>query len=249
VIRAARNLFRLFRIVRTLARYDALFPLDRLDLPDWAARALRLIAGKPHRDHADLRPGQRLAAALQTMGPSFIKFGQSLSTQSDLIGEEVAADLADLRDRLAPFSAVEARQTIETEFEQPLGTLFSAFEDEPVAAASIAQVHFATTNTGEPVAVKVLRPGIEAAFERDLDLFYWLAETIEALRPGIRRLRPVEVVRTFHETVRMEMDLRLEAAAASELADAFGDDPDFSVPAPTTRWSSRGFTSGCWPWR
>ena len=230
MFRAARNLIRLLGIVRTLARYDALFPLDRLDLPDWTARALRLVAGTPHKDHAGLRPGQRLAAGLQTLGPSFIKFGQSLSTRSDLIGEDVAADLADLRDRLPPFSAREARATIETEFEQPLDTLFASFEDEPVAAASIAQVHFAETVAGAPVAVKILRPGIEAAFERDLDLFYWVAETIEALQPEFRRLRPVEVVRTFNESVRLEMDLRLEAAAASELGDAFGDDPGFSVP-------------------
>jgi len=213
-----------------LSRYDALFPLDRLDLPDWTAKVLRLVAGKPHRDHAELRPGQRLAAALQNLGPSFIKFGQSLSTRSDLIGEDVAEDLADLRDRLPPFSAAEAKATIEAEFEQPLAALYSNFEDEPVAAASIAQVHFAETPAGEPVAVKVLRPGIEAAFERDLDLFYWVAETIEALQPEFRRLRPVEVVRTFNESVHLEMDLRLEAAAASELKDGFGDDPGFGVP-------------------
>ncbi len=230
MFRSIRNLFRLLTIVRTLARYDALFPLDRLDLPDWATKVLRLVAGKPHKDHAELRPGQRLAAALQTLGPSFIKFGQSLSTRSDLIGEEVAIDLSDLRDRLPPFSAAEARATIEHEFERPLDTLFSSFDDTPVAAASIAQVHFAETVAGEPVAVKVLRPGIEAAFDRDLDLFYWVAETIEDLQPEYRRLRPVEVIRTFHDSVRMEMDLRLEAAAASELGDAFGADPGFSVP-------------------
>ena len=230
MFRSLRNLFRLIGIVRTLARFDALFPLDRLDLPDWTSKALRLVAGRPHSDHAELRPGQRLAAALQALGPSFIKFGQSLSTRSDLIGEDVALDLAELRDRLPPFSAEEARATIETEFEQPVEAIFAVFEDEPIAAASIAQVHFAETTAAEPVAVKVLRPGIEAAFRRDLDLFYWLAETIEILQPGSRRLRPVDVVRTFNESVDLEMDLRLEAAAASELGDAFGEDPDFSVP-------------------
>jgi len=230
VFRSLRNLFRLFSIVRTLSRYDALFPLDRLDLPDWTSKALRLVAGRPHKDHADLRPGQRLAAALQALGPSFIKFGQSLSTRSDLIGEDVALDLAGLRDRLPPFGAAEARATIEQEFDRPLDTIYASFDDEPIAAASIAQVHFAETTQGEPVAVKILRPGIEAAFDRDLDLFYWLAETIETLQPEYRRLRPVEVVRTFHDSVNLEMDLRLEAAAASELTDAFNDDPDFGVP-------------------
>jgi len=230
MIRSLRSLFRVLHIVRTLARHDALFPLDRLDLPDWTANVLRWLAGRPHKAHADRRPGQRLADALQTLGPSFIKFGQSLSTRSDLIGEDVARDLADLRDRLPPFPADQARTTIEAEFDQPLDALYASFDDEPVAAASIAQVHFAETVAGEPVAVKVLRPGIEDAFERDLDLFYWLAETIETLQPEFRRLRPIDVVRTFNESVSLEMDLRLEAAAASELADAFGDDPDFSVP-------------------
>ncbi len=230
MFRAIQSLLRLLGIVRTLARYDALFPLERLDLPDWAVSVLRFFAGRPHKSHAGLRPGQRLAAALQEMGPSFIKFGQSLSTRADLIGEDVAADLADLRDRLPPFSAAGAKATIEAEFDLPLDAMFAEFDDEPVAAASIAQVHFAKTTAGAEVAVKVLRPGIEDAFARDLRLFYWLAEAIETLQPGFRRLRPIEVVRTFKETVDLEMDLRLEAAAASELADAFETDADFGVP-------------------
>lgn len=228
--RGIKSLFRLIGIVRALARHDALFPLDRLDLPEWIVRTLQILAGRAHKDNAERRPGERLALALQELGPSFIKFGQSLSTRADLIGEDVAVDLAGLRDRLPPFPGAEARATVETEFELPVDALFSDFDDEPVAAASIAQVHFAVTSEGAPVAVKVLRPGIEDAFQRDLDLFFWLAETIEALQPGFRRLRPVEVVRTFEETIRLEMDLRLEAAAASELAEAFEDDPEFGVP-------------------
>jgi len=230
VFRSIKNLYRLIGITRTLARYDAMFPLEKLDLPDWSVRGLSLLSGRSSKKHADKRPGERLAMALQEQGPSFIKFGQSLSTRSDLVGEEVAEDLAELRDRLPPFSAAAARDTIEKEFDQPLDALFGSFDDEPVAAASIAQVHFATTSTGEEVAVKILRPGIEEAFHRDLDLFYWMAETIEALQPGFRRLRPVEVVRTFADSVDLEMDLRLEAAAASELSDAFEHDPDFGVP-------------------
>jgi ubiquinone biosynthesis protein len=230
VFRTIKNLFRLIGIMRTLARYDAVFPLEKLDLPDWAVKGLSLLAGRASKKYADHRPGERLAMALQEQGPSFIKFGQSLSTRSDLIGEDVAQDLASLRDRLPPFSAKEARETIESEFEQSLDSLFEAFDDEPIAAASIAQVHFATTLAGEEVAVKILRPGIEAAFQRDLDLFYWMAEVIETLQPGFRRLRPVEVVRTFADSVDLEMDLRLEAAAASELSDAFEHDPDFGVP-------------------
>src|SRR6266436_2225028 len=119
---------------------------------------------------------------------------------------------------------------VEAEFAQPLDTIFASFDDEPVAAASIAQVHFAVTTSGDDVAVKILRPGIAAAFARDVDLFLWLAVLVERTQPGLRRLKPVEVVRTLAETVRIEMDLRLEAAAASELAENFADDPDFRVP-------------------
>ncbi len=112
----------------------------------------------------------------------------------------------------------------------PLDTLFAQFEDEPVAAASIAQVHFAVTTEGDEVAVKVLRPKIEAAFARDLDLFYWIAGIVHRLRPDFRRLKPVEVVRTFAESVQLEMDFRMEAAAASELGENFAGDPTFRVP-------------------
>ncbi|MEE9250794.1 MAG: 2-polyprenylphenol 6-hydroxylase [Alphaproteobacteria bacterium] len=230
MLRAIRNLVRLMAIARTLARHDALFPLEALKIaPDVTAPA-RLLGRLARRRAAGLRPGQRLARALQALGPSFIKFGQSLATRADLLGEEMAADLSELQDRLPPFPAEQARATVEAELGRPLGDLFSSFEDAPVAAASIAQVHFAVTSEGREVAVKVLRPGIEQAFARDLDLFYWLAETIERTQPWLRRLKPVEVVRTFAKIVESEMDLRLEAAAASELKENFTGDKSFKVP-------------------
>src|SRR5580704_15280907 len=164
------------------------------------------------------------------MGPSFIKLGQGLSTRADLIGEAVAIDLSSLQDRLPPFPAAEARATIETELGQPVEFLYRRFEDTPVAAASIAQVHLATAYEGEEVAVKILRPGIAAAFARDLDLFLWLARLVERTQPALRRLKPVAVVNTLAETVRQEMDLRFEAAGASELRENFAGDPTFLVP-------------------
>ena len=176
------------------------------------------------------RPGERLAAAFEELGPSFIKLGQLLSTRADLLGEQITADLASLQDRLPPFPGAEARALIEAEFARPLDSLFATFDEAAIAAASIAQVHFARTTAGHEVAVKVLRPGIAAAFARDLDLFLWLAGFAEWLLPGLRRLKPVEVVQTLVEVVSFEMDLRLEAAAAAELGENFAGDSSFRVP-------------------
>jgi ubiquinone biosynthesis protein len=131
---------------------------------------------------------------------------------------------------LPPFPGSEAQRLIEAEFGRPLGAFFSFFDQAAIAAASIAQVHFAQTTDGHDVAVKVLRPGIAEAFARDLDLFLWLADLAERLQPALQRLRPVEVVQTLAEIVRVEMDLRLEAAAAAELGENFAGDPDFRVP-------------------
>ncbi len=226
VLRGFRNLARLFGILRTLARHNALFPLDALGLGPVARALVRLFGGTK----AEGRPGERLAQALQALGPSFIKFGQMLATRPDLIGETLARDLSELQDRLPPFDGAEARRTVEAELEAPIDALFEHFETAPIAAASIAQVHFATTTDGREVAVKVLRPGIEAAFARDLDLYYWLAAWVERLQPALRRLRPVEVVRTLDETVAIEMDLRFEAAAASELRENLARDEGFRAP-------------------
>ncbi|MEQ9682039.1 MAG: AarF/UbiB family protein, partial [Rhodospirillales bacterium] len=150
------NLWRLFAIARLLARHDALFPLEDLGVAPAVAKAAKLLSKRS----VPGRPGQRLANALTEAGPSFIKLGQALSTRPDLLGEDITEDLAQLQDDLPPFSSAQARQTIEDEFQVPVETLFAAFDDEPVAAASIAQVHFAETTEGAKVAVKILRPGI-----------------------------------------------------------------------------------------
>ena len=185
---------------------------------------------KPSAGISNLRPGERLGLALQKLGPCFIKLGQALSVRSDIIGEEIANDLSALQDQLPPFSGNEARQAVVQEFGQPLEKIFKFFTDEPIAAASIAQVHFATTVDGNPVAVKVLRPKVEEAFARDLAFLNWLAKTTENHVPGMHRLRLVEVVQTLKRTVALEMDLRLEAAAGDELRSNFEEDSTFFVP-------------------
>ncbi|MDR3437530.1 2-polyprenylphenol 6-hydroxylase [Telmatospirillum sp.] len=228
MFRAIRNLLRLATIGRALTRHDALFLLEVSDGGRLLARFLHLFAD---RRFASLRPGQRLASALQALGPTFVKFGQALSTRSDLVGDQVAEDLSELQDRVPPFPAAEARAIIAAELGQPIEVLFQSFTDEPVAAASIAQVHFAITSSGEEVAVKVLRPGVETKFARDIALFYWLAKGIERLLPSLRRLRFVDSVKAFEDSVTLEMDLRFEAAAAAEMAENFADDPTFTIPS------------------
>ena len=235
MIRNFRNLARLLGIARRLARHDALFPLERLG----AVPVLTELAHLLWRSDATGRPGKRLAVALQGMGPTPIKIGQALSTRPDLVGEDVAADLSDLQDRLPAFAAADARATIESELGAPVADLFSEFEDSPMAAASIAQVHGAVTTDGRQVAVKVLRPGIEAAFSRDLDLLYWFAEIVERAHPGWRRLRPRDVVSTFYQSVQVEMDMSLEAAAAAELRENLTADDGFCVPSVDWRRTAR----------
>ena len=232
-----RHLWRLFVIGLTLARYDALFPLAWLPQTRFVARLAKLFAGVTRVPAArGKRDGERLALALTALGPSFIKLGQALSTRSDIVGADMAEDLSALQDRLPPFDGALARTAIEESLGEPVEALFASFEDEPVAAASIAQVHFATIaavddeRPAQTVAVKVLRPGVEASLARDLALFRWLAGLAERHRV-LRRLKPVEVVETFAESVRLEMDLRMEAAAASELRENLIDEPLYRVPA------------------
>jgi len=225
VFRSVGYVARLIGIGLILARHDALFLFEPIG-PRSVLRAARML----RRRRRAQRPGQRLAAAFQAIGPAFIKLGQMLATRADLLGDEIAADLAMLQDHLPPFPANEVHALIATEFGLPLDALFSDFDDNPVAAASIAQVHFATTSEGRRVAVKVLRPGIARAFARDLGLLHWLARIVERTRPALRRLKPVEIVRTLENSVEFEMDLRFEAAAASELAENFAGDTGFHVP-------------------
>jgi ubiquinone biosynthesis protein len=232
MLQYARNLARLAKIARVLARHDALFPLENLGVAKpavWLARAVS-------RKNRPGRPGERLAAAFVELGPSFIKLGQALSTRADLLGEDIAADLSNLQDSLPPFPFDAVRAVVETEMDRPLEALYSQFDPVPVAAASIAQVHFALTTPDEngvvdEVAVKILRPGVEEAFRADIELLRWLARMAEYTQPWLRRLKPVETVQAFEDSVTMEMDLRFEAAAACEMAENFEGDPTFRVPS------------------
>ena len=222
-----RNASRLFTIAWTLARHDALFSLEEFGISPTITGICKFIA----RKKVDERPGKRLAAALQALGPTFIKAGQALSTRADLVGEAIAQDLTQLQDRLPPFDSAIAKQTIEDELGDSIENLFEQFDDEAFAAASIAQVHFATTKEGNDVAVKVLRPNVAAQFARDIAMLMWLARIAEAKRPHWRKkFKPVAVVETFEATINIELDMRFEAAAADELRFNTKNDSYFYVP-------------------
>ena len=186
---------------------------------------------------------RRISDALASLGPSYIKLGQFLATRADVIGPDLARDLSFLQDKMAPFSMTEARRALEDALHGKLEDHFVSF-GRPVAAASIAQVHKAeiedpVSGARENVAVKILRPNIERRFRADLDSYYFAAQQIERFHPPSRRLKPVAVVDNLKRTTELEMDLRLEAAAISEMADNTVGDNDFRVPQVDWRRTSK----------
>jgi ubiquinone biosynthesis protein len=231
MIRTLSNLRRLHHAARVLARHDALVPREHLAAMPLSLRIARRLLGTRERDDAATTPGVRLALALESLGPAYIKLGQVLATRPDLVGADVATALEQLQDRLPPFDTEDARRAVEDGLGKKLDENFTVF-GRPVAAASVAQVHAAET-TGDPprrVAVKVLRPGIEAQFARDLSAFALAARLGERFSSEARRLRVTAVVDTLAASVALELDLRMEAAAASELAEDTKADGDFRVP-------------------
>ncbi|MFV0300714.1 MAG: 2-polyprenylphenol 6-hydroxylase [Paracoccus sp. (in: a-proteobacteria)] len=247
-MRGPHNILRLIRTGATFERTGAMgVALDAVDAPPRLRLAARLL-GWPfrwlgYRGDPNLPPVTR---AITALGPAYIKFGQILSTRADVVGTELADQLRMLQDKLPPFPTETARHIVQSELHQPVDALFTDFS-EPVAAASIAQVHRATRrDSGTEVAVKVLRPGIEAAFRRDIDAFHFGANLIEHLLPATRRLRPRDVVSHFESVVSGELDLRLEAASASEFAETTKGDTGLALPLPDWHLSSRRVLTAEW---
>ncbi len=247
-MRGPHNLWRLIQTGATFERTGAMkIMLDAMDAPP-ALRLVARVVGWPLKwlglkGDPDLPPVVRAIAAL---GPAYIKFGQILSTRPDVVGADLAQDLRILQDKLPPFPLEQAKQVIAAELGAPTEEIFSEIS-EPVAAASIAQVHKATLReTGKTVAIKVLRPGIENAFRKDLNAFYFAASVIEFLSPASRRLKPTDVVAHFDSVVIGELDLRLEMASSVEFARNTEGDHGFSVP--TAMWPYSGRTVMTMDW-
>ncbi len=228
MFKQASHLLHLMRAGLVFARHDV-FPPEQLAMAPRPARLLfkvaKLVAGKPSTKSAT-----GLNGALEELGPSYIKLGQFLATRPDFVGKERATELADLQDKLAPFSQTIAEVEIEKELGRPLQEVFTKFGNA-VAAASIAQVHKAETVDGKnPLAVKILRPNVKRRFKKDLDSFFFAARMMERWIEPVRRLKPVEAVSVLARSVDMEMDLRLEAAAMSEMAENTQNDVGFRIP-------------------
>ena len=221
------HVWRLLKWGRILARHGALRGIERD--PNTPAPVRRLVRLARLGTRQPAQP--RYADAFQAIGPAAIKLGQTLATRPDLVGEAAALDLQRLQDRLpaVPFPVI--RQAIETSLGRPLEVLFASIDEEPVGAASIAQVHRALTPDGRTVAVKVLRPGVEDDFKRAIDTYQWAAAQLEGMSTEARRLRPRLTIETFKRWTARELNFMREAASASELAEAMTAEPDFVVPA------------------
>ena len=201
------GLFRLSRIVKVLfsERIDAFLPTPK-------SGPLKLIAWCIPKVRTKKARGERLRDALQTLGPVFVKFGQMLSTRRDLLPPDIAGALADLQDRVKPFSGDAAQAIIERDLQSPIMDIFSTFSVTPMASASVAQVHAATLHDGREVVVKVIRPGIEKVIEEDLKLMMTLARFVEKNFEDGKRLKLVQVVSDYRMTILDELDLQREAA-------------------------------------
>ncbi|QJF53035.1 2-polyprenylphenol 6-hydroxylase [Roseobacter ponti] len=240
-MRGPHNIWRLIRTGATFQRTGAMNAvLDAFDTPAsvrFVARTLAMpFTFLGYAGDTGMPPVTR---ALTALGPAYIKFGQILSTRPDVVGDEMALQLRVLQDKLPPFPVSTAKAEVESELGMPVDRMFSEFS-EPVAAASIAQVHRARLAvSGEEVAVKVLRPGIEKAFRKDIDAFYLAASVIDFCSPGSRRLRPLDVIEHFDGVVQGELDLRLESSSAAEFAANTEKDEGFQLPRIKWEYSAR----------
>ncbi len=229
MIAALADLFRLSRAAFTLARHDALIPREFAHHLSAPLRLFGIVIRIGARGKAQ-RPGERLAHAFEKLGPAYVKLGQFMATRPDIIGFAMADDLGRLQDKMPTFSQAVAQREIEAAFGKPASILFESFS-EAIAAASIAQAHRARLKNGKDVAVKILRPKIEQKVAKEFRAFSRASRMMEAVSKSARRLEPVKFIETLKASAAIELDLRLEAGAASELAENLKDQPGVHIPA------------------
>jgi ubiquinone biosynthesis protein len=238
------EIFRLARVGWTLGRYDAILPREYQNLlptpVGWLGRILRLGSTKIEGD-----PGTRMAAALEKLGPAWIKFGQFLATRPDIVGPQAAQGLSRLKDKLAPFPTEQAQGVISAAFGGDAARLFGPLEPA-IAAASVAQVHRVILGDGRVVAVKVLRPGIEREIAREGKAMAFAAAFIQAVSKNARRLEPVSFVATIREALEKELDLRREAASGDAFGEIAAFDGYLKVPAIDWDRTAKRVVTSAW---
>ena len=225
------HILRAFRIIIIFSRKGLLSKISKSSLvPQRALFFINILNFFVGKEVPDSEIGSAIVETLKTLGPAFVKLGQALATRPDIIGVQLANELAQLHDNMEPFSYEKIVKSIKTETGKDIGQLFKSFNKTPIAAASISQVHKAKTFENDTVAVKILRPGVEKAIFSDLRFFKWCAKFLSSLDKEISFLRLSEAVDIFEALTKNEMDLRLEAAAADELSNNFDKDERFIVP-------------------
>jgi len=238
-----KKILMLFKIGRKLSEKGAISSIYEIYKPPLSVKIFFFVIGfnLKSNESSNLSPGIKLCNALQNMGTTFIKLGQFLATRPDIIGEKTAKELVRLQDKLEPFSLNESREILKNELGEDTFSKISNIS-EPIAAASIAQVHFAkieNSNEHKEVAIKILRPNIEEIFNEELDALMLLAFIIQSLVKKTKRLKLVEVVQLLREITNIEMDLRFEAAAANEFYENTKDDVGFRVPKIYWNYTSK----------
>ncbi len=230
IARTYRNISRYRQILTVLFRYGFDGIIDRLNLGRYIEMGGGLVSRKQREEVESLNNYERLRMTCEELGPTFVKMGQVLSTRPDLIPIEMVEELAKLQDDVQPFPFAEARIIIEAELKAPLEDIFASFDETPLAAASIAQVHRARLTTGEDVAVKIQRPGIPKTISEDLGILFQLAAMLEHYIEELRLYRPTRIVEEFARTIRKEINFNLEASHTERFARQFRGNPAIYVP-------------------
>jgi len=239
ISRTYRHINRYREIIAILVKYGFGELLAKLELQKHLDFGKGFVLGKGAAEIAAASHWERVRMALEELGPTFVKFGQIMSTRPDMIPHELIPELEKLQDRVPPFSTEDAKQIIEEELGSPIGSIFKDFTDSPIAAASIAQVHKAVLPDGEEAAVKVQRPGIDRIIEVDLEIMLHLASLIKKHFREELDWDPVEIVEEFTRVIRKEQDFRIEAAHIERFAENFQSDMTIHVPQVHRDFSSR----------